>query len=93
MFRTSGERDLVMRKFLIGSAIVAVSMMGAASLSAQGKKEVHITGTDLGEGIHMLVGQGGNIGLLAGPDGVFMIDDQFTPLTPKILAAVGKISE
>ena len=82
-----------MRNFLIGSALVAVSMMGAASLSAQDKKEVQITATDLGEGIHMLVGQGGNIGLSAGPNGVFMIDDQFAPLTPKILAAVWEISE
>ena len=41
----------------------------------------------------MLVGQDRHIGLSAGPDGVFMIDDQFAPLTPKILAAVGEISE
>ena len=82
-----------MRKFLIESGIVALSMMGPPLLSAQGKKEVHITGTDLGEGIHMLVGQGGNIGLSAGPDVVFMVDDQFAPLTPKSLAAVGKTSD
>ncbi|MBT4940638.1 MAG: MBL fold metallo-hydrolase, partial [Rhodospirillaceae bacterium] len=35
---------------------------------------------------------GGNIGVVAGEDGIFMIDDQFAPLTPKILAAVKKIS-
>jgi cyclase len=32
---------------------------------------------DLGQGVQMLMGQGGNIGLLAGPDGVFVIDDQY----------------
>ena len=51
-------------------------------------EDVKITASDLGKGIHMLVGRGGNIELSAGPDGVFMVDDQFAPLTPKIVAAV-----
>ena len=54
---------------------------------------VLITASDLGKGIHMLVGRGGNIELSAGPDGVFMVDDQFAPLTPKIVAAVRQISK
>lgn len=36
----------------------------------------------------MLVGQGGNIGVSSGADGVMLIDDQFAPLHPKIAAAV-----
>jgi glyoxylase-like metal-dependent hydrolase (beta-lactamase superfamily II) len=40
----------------------------------------------------MLMGQGGNIGVFVGDDGVFVIDDQFAPLTDKILAAIGAIS-
>ena len=43
-------------------------------------------------GISMLVGAGGNIGVSAGEDGVFLVDDQYAPLHPKILAAVTKIS-
>ncbi len=39
-------------------------------------------------GILMLVGQGGNIGVSYGEDATFMIDDQFAPLTEKILAAI-----
>jgi cyclase len=35
---------------------------------------------------------GGTIGVLAGPDGVFMVDDEFAPLTDKIVAAIKKIS-
>ncbi len=56
-------------------------------------EDVKITASDLGKGIHMLVGRGGNIELLAGPDGVSMVDDQFAPLTPKIVAAVRQISK
>jgi glyoxylase-like metal-dependent hydrolase (beta-lactamase superfamily II) len=40
----------------------------------------------------MLVGSGGNIGLSVGPDAVFMIDDQYAPLTPKIEAAIKAIT-
>ena len=40
----------------------------------------------------MLTGQGGNIGVFVGDEGVFMIDDQFAPLSPKILAAIKKLS-
>ncbi len=41
----------------------------------------------------MLEGEGGNIGVSAGEDGAFLIDDQFAPLTPKIIAAVKTISD
>ena len=44
-------------------------------------------------GIYMLVGKGGNIGVSAGADGVFMIDDQFAPLTDRITAAVAALSD
>lgn len=43
--------------------------------------------------MNMLVGQGGNIGLLVGKEKVLMIDDQFAPLTGKILAAVKTVSD
>jgi len=41
----------------------------------------------------MLVGQGGNIGVSVGDDGVFIIDDQFEQLTPKILEAIRTLSD
>jgi glyoxylase-like metal-dependent hydrolase (beta-lactamase superfamily II) len=42
---------------------------------------------------YTLDGQGGTIGVLAGPDGVFMVDAQFAPLTEKIVAAIKQISD
>lgn len=41
----------------------------------------------------MFIGVGGNIGVLSGRDGVFLIDDQFAPLASKIKKAVKKISK
>lgn len=40
------------------------------------------------EQIYMITGEGGNIGLFSGEDGTFLIDDQFAPLTDKIITAI-----
>jgi len=50
--------------------------------------EVTITTVPVAPQVSMLVGQGGNIGLFIGADGTFLIDDQFAPLTDKIVAAI-----
>ncbi|WP_298498276.1 MBL fold metallo-hydrolase [uncultured Algibacter sp.] len=55
-------------------------------------KNVTITTHKLTESIYMLEGKGGNIGIFVGDDGVFMIDSQFAPLTPKIIEAIKKLS-
>ena len=54
---------------------------------------VDITSFDLGNGIYMLEGFGGNIGVSVGEDGVFLIDDQYAPLTPKLIATISKLSD
>lgn len=61
-------------------------------LSAQ-NRDVTIKTEKLSENIYMLKGQGGNIGISVGDDGVVMIDSQFAPLTPKILAAIKTLSD
>ena len=40
----------------------------------------------------MLTGAGGNLGLSAGEDAVFLVDDQYAPLTEKIAAAIARVS-
>jgi glyoxylase-like metal-dependent hydrolase (beta-lactamase superfamily II) len=57
------------------------------------KKEVTINITKVSDHVYMLVGQGGNIAISVGEDGVFMIDDQFAHLTPKILKAIQSITD
>ena len=42
--------------------------------------------------VYMLQGAGGNIGLAVGDDAVFVVDDQFAPLTRKILAAIATVT-
>ncbi|WP_440121141.1 MBL fold metallo-hydrolase [Tenacibaculum sp. Ill] len=57
------------------------------------QKEVKITSEKLTENIYVLKGQGGNIGVFVEENGVFMIDDQFAPLSKKILAAIKTITD
>jgi len=55
--------------------------------------DVQIQVVPIAANISMLVGNGGNIGLCTGPDGTFMIDDQFAPLSEKIKAAVATVTD
>ena len=74
--------------------IFILCFLMAGSAFAQGDfDDVKIEATDLGSGIHMLKGAGGNLGVCVGDDGVFLIDDQFAPLSDKIKAAIGELSD
>jgi len=64
----------------------------AAAQNQQDFSKVEIKATKITDKFYTLEGQGGTIGALVGPDGVFLVDTQFAPLTEKIVAAVKKIS-
>jgi cyclase len=76
-------------------SFVLYSLLALASpglSSSQGFDAVEIETQRVAEGVYMLLGSGGNIGVFVGEDGVFVIDDQYAPLTDKILAAIRAIS-
>ena len=54
--------------------------------------KIEIKATDLGNNTYMLTGQGGNITIAVGTDGIIMVDGQFAPLSDKIKAAIKAIS-
>jgi glyoxylase-like metal-dependent hydrolase (beta-lactamase superfamily II) len=73
-------------------ALIVVSL--TISLSAQQDfSKVEIKPTKLAEGVYMLTGSGGNIGVSVGEDAVFIVDDQYAPLTERIKAAIAAISD
>lgn len=72
------------------SFALLVSLLSFSVCSTE--KEITINAHHVKDGIYYLAGQGGNIGLSVGKDGVFMIDDQFAPLSKKIKAAIKTIS-
>ena len=74
--------------------LVAFSLMISISVFAfQDMEDVKIEVIPVNENIYMLVGGGGNIGVSIGDDGVFMIDDQYAPLSSKIQQAIKSLSE
>ena len=77
------------------SLLVGVLLVASAAV-AQGQQDlsqVQIKTSKLVGNFYTLEGSGGVIGVLTGPDGVFMVDAQFAPLSEKISAAVKQISD
>ena len=82
------------RGIALGLTIALTLALTTTASSAQGNFDnVQIKATDLGGGVYMLAGSGGNIGLSAGDDVTFLVDDQFAPLTEKITAAIAAITD
>jgi glyoxylase-like metal-dependent hydrolase (beta-lactamase superfamily II) len=76
------------------SCLFALSILiGGPAASQQDFSDVEIESRPIGDGLYVLIGAGGNIGLSAGDDGAFLIDDQFAPLTGKIRQAIGEITD
>jgi glyoxylase-like metal-dependent hydrolase (beta-lactamase superfamily II) len=77
----------------LGIALVAALAAGAALAQNEDFSAVQIVPHHLAGNVHYLEGRGGNIGVLVGEDGVVMVDDQFAPLTEKIIAAIGTLTD
>src|SRR5439155_10652723 len=76
------------------SCVLALSLLFAAVAvrAQQDLSKVEIKATKMSGNVYTLEGSGGTIGVLAGPDGVLMVDSQFAPLTDKIVAAIKQIN-
>ncbi len=74
---------------LLVLAAAAVPLLAVA----QDFSKVEIKTTALRGGTHLLTGAGGNIVASVGDEGVFLIDDQFAPLSERIVAALAKLSD
>lgn len=65
-------------------------LLFAAQLTAQ-FDEVSIETTHVNGAVYMLEGRGGNLAVMTGADGILLVDDQYAPLTDRILAAIRAI--
>jgi len=77
------------------AALAASTVLLAGTAIAQQQVDwdkIQIKTTDLGNKTYMLEGQGGNITVAVGSDGIVMVDGQFAPLSEKIMAAIKAIS-
>ena len=83
-----------MRQRIFNSWICA-TLLPCAALAQQpvDYSAVEIRTTRLAADFYTLEGQGGTISMLAGPEGVLLVDSQFAPLTNKLVAAIRKVSD
>jgi cyclase len=80
-------------KLLFPCFFMLLFVLTPIQLNAQGDmSDVEIIPYQIAEGLYYLEGRGGNIGVSIGEDGVFIIDDQFAPLSGKILDAIAQLS-
>src|SRR3984893_4515252 len=87
------RRSIMKRITLAALASGAVLFVGAANAQQNVDfSKVEIKTTDLGNKTYMLQGQGGNITVAVGTDGIIMVDSEFAPLHDKIKAAIAKLS-
>ena len=73
-------------------ALVAALAASPLLLRAQDFSRVEVRAEQLSPTTWVLFGAGGNLALNAGPDTVFLVDDQYAPMVPKIRAAIAKIT-
>src|ERR1700732_1490604 len=87
-------RTSAMKYITIAALAGTAVLFAGAPRAPQGGdfSKVEIKTTDLGNKTYMLEGQGGDITVAVGTDGIIMVDTQFAPLHDKIKAAVKAIS-
>jgi cyclase len=74
-------------------AVATASVLGTVVFAQPNFDDVEIKTLQVRDNIYMLVGQGGNITIQVGADGVLVVDTQFAPLSEKIVAAIGEITD
>ena len=83
-----------MKKLLVALTAALSAALCLNATAQPGRFDaVQIKTAMLSANIYMLEGEGGNIGVSAGADGVFLIYGQFGPLTPRIITAIKAISD
>jgi cyclase len=84
-----------MKHRLFVPTLLLAAALAASPAAAQGPdfEKAQIRTEKVAEGVWVLISVGGNIGVSTGPDGVFLVDDQYAPLTPKVKAAVAALSD
>jgi glyoxylase-like metal-dependent hydrolase (beta-lactamase superfamily II) len=85
----------IRRALAVPAAFVMVSLFTAAPAGAQAPvddSKTVVKSNKITDNFYTVDGRGGTIGVLVGPQGTFMVDTQFAPLTDRIVAEIKKLS-
>ncbi|MCX7321745.1 MAG: MBL fold metallo-hydrolase [Hyphomicrobiales bacterium] len=77
---------------ILASTVSVSAQQPPSAPPAPDFSKVVIKSTDLGDGIYMLEGQGGNMTLATAKVGAILVDSQFAPLHDKIKAAIANLT-
>ncbi len=77
---------------LIASCTMALAAAAPTPPPPPDFTKINVKTTDLGHGVYVLVGAGGNLTVAVAKDGVIVIDAQFAPMHDKLLAAIRNIT-
>ncbi len=90
---------------LMGLSALALASCGASEASPKAQVQTDkvaaatpaeapkVTTTDLGNGLYMLEGKGGNVGVAIGPNKIAVIDDQYAVMSKALIGAIRVISD
>lgn len=79
-----------MSRFVVCLTLLTLTTAAAHAQTPQARE---VRTVPVVSGVYMLMGNGGNIGLSIGPDATFIVDDQYAPMVPNIIAAVQKLTD
>ena len=84
-------RSNLLATLALASAFAVI--LAAPAAAQRSMDDVVIESIELTPSIHVLTGAGGNMAVCVGDDGVFLVDDQYAPLTEKIRAKIAEIHD
>lgn len=77
---------------VFAAALPSAALFGPRAFAQQDFSQVQVRTLPLSPTVWMLTGAGGNVGLCAGEDSVFVVDNQFAPMAPKLMEAIKAVS-
>jgi glyoxylase-like metal-dependent hydrolase (beta-lactamase superfamily II) len=80
-----------MKRSILALVVSALSFAGVSGQAAD--EVVPIQTISVAPSLAMLIGRGGNLAVLTGKDGPVIVDDQYAPQAPVILAAVKALQD
>src|SRR5262245_9449359 len=73
-------------------ALPFVALLGLGLALGRQQQETVVRAEKVAGAVSVVFGEGGNIGVSSGPDGLLIVDDQFERVAPKIQAELAKLA-
>lgn len=86
------HRSSLAALLLLGSCVAAWAAPAPTPPPPPDFTKITVKTTDLGHGVYMLAGAGGNVTIAVAKDGVIMIDSQFGPMHDKLMSAIRSLT-